>query len=371
MRDEASIIAAELLQMHTHAYERKQEMTHAPSPPRRHTRGYPDTGYPVENIHYGSVAVVDVSGRLLFSSGDPDFMTFTRSALKPFQALPFVLDGGPARFGLTRDELAMLCASHSGEDKHVAMVESILAKIGLDESHLECGCAAPLYYDAVGLPAPIERRWRTVHHNCSGKHSGFLAWCRLHGAPLAGYVDPAHPLQRTIRAALSEAVQINEDKLPTGIDGCSAPNYAMPLARLAHLYARLAQGADDARLGGALGDLFDAMTARPDLVSGEARTDLAWMTAGGGDWVAKIGADAVQAIGIRSAGIGIAIKVADGAVRALHPATWSVLEQLGLLDAQRHAHLEPYRNPVIKNARGNLAGEVRAVFTLKREYPPV
>jgi L-asparaginase II len=334
------------------------------------TRGYPDTGYPVENIHYGSVAVVDVSGRLLWSAGDPDAMTFTRSALKPFQALPFVLDGGPARFGLTRDELALLCASHSGEEKHLAGVESILGKIGLDEHHLECGCAAPLYYDAVGLPAPIGRRWRTLHHNCSGKHSGFLAWCRLHDAPLAGYVDPAHPLQQAIRATLAEAVQINPENLPTGLDGCSAPNYAMPLARLAHLYARLAQGGRDARLGSAFGDLFDAMTARPDLVSGEARTDLAWMTAGDGDWVAKIGADAVQAIGIRSAGIGIAIKVGDGAVRALHPATYSVLEQVGLLDAKRREHLEPYRNPLIRNARGSVAGDVRAVFTLRREHPP-
>lgn len=346
-----------------------------PAPLVATTRGFPDTGYPVENIHYGSVAVVDVSGRLLYSSGDPDFMTFTRSALKPFQALPFVLDDGPARFGLTRDELALLCASHSGEDKHVAMVESILGKIGMDEGHLECGCAAPLYYDAVGLPAPIERRWRTVHHNCSGKHSGFLAWCRLHGVPSQGYVSPGHPLQQAIRATLAEAVQISEDNLPTGIDGCSAPNYAMPLARLAHLYARLAQGSNangpNRRLGSAFEDLFDAMTGRPDLVSGEARTDLAWMMAGANDWVAKIGADAVQAIGIRSAGIGIAIKVADGAVRALHPATWSVLDQLGLLDAKRRDQLEPYRTTAIKNARGAVAGDVRAVFTLRREHPPV
>jgi L-asparaginase II len=144
----------------------------------------------------------------------------------------------------------------------------------------------------------------------------------------------------------------------------------MPLARLAHLYARLAQGSSDPKLGGAMGDLFDAMTARPDLVSGSERTDLAWMTAGGGDWVAKIGADAVQAIGIRSAGIGIAIKVADGAVRALHPAVYSVLDQLGLLDARRREHLERFRAPGIKNARGTAAGDVRAVFTLQPEPLP-
>ena len=152
--------------------------------------------------------------------------------------------------------------------------------------------------------------------------------------------------------------------MPTGIDGCSAPNYAMPLARLAHLYARLAQGANDPRLGAALGDLFDAMTARPDLVSGEQRTDLHWMTAGGGDWVTKIGADAVQAIGIRSAGIGIAIKIADGNSRALHPVVYAVLDQLGLLDDARRAVLERYRQPEIKNARGTVAGDIRTLFTL-------
>jgi len=340
-----------------------------PVPLAATTRGYPASGHAVENIHYGSVAVVDVSGRLLWSAGDPDFMTFTRSALKPFQALPFLLSDGPARYGLSRAEVALLCASHSGEEKHVAGVESILDKIGLSDSHLECGCATPLYYDAVGLPAPADRRWRSVHHNCSGKHSGFLAWCRLHGAPLDRYVDPAHPLQRAIRATLAGCVQMGEDQLPTGIDGCSAPNYAMPLARLAHLYARLAQGPRDPKLGAAFGDLFDAMTHHPDMVSGEARTDLAWMTAGGGDWVAKIGADAVQTIGIRSAGIGIAIKVADGAVRALHPTTYAVLDQLGLLDAARRERLEGYRAPPIRNARGTVAGDVRAVVTLSGVAP--
>jgi L-asparaginase II len=336
-----------------------------PAPLVATTRGYPATGYAVENIHYGSVAVVDAAGRLLYSSGDPDFMTFTRSALKPFQALPFVLDDGPARFGLTRDELALLCASHSGEEKHLAGVRSILGKIGVDESHLACGCATPLFYDFTGQPVPPDAHFTPVHHNCSGKHSGFLAWCRLHGAPLENYVALEHPLQRAVRATLADCVQMNEDQLPTGLDGCSAPNFAMPLARLAHLYARLAQGDRDPRLGAAMGDLFDAMTARPDLVSGNERTDLHWMGAGGGDWVAKIGADAVQAIGIRSAGIGIAIKVADGNVRALHPAVYSVLDQLGLLNPERRALLERYRNPAIQNARGTVAGDIRPVFTLQ------
>lgn len=330
------------------------------------TRGYPSSGYTVENIHAGAVAVVDREGRLLAWAGDPRYQTFTRSALKPFQALPFLLADGPAKFGLAQEELALLCASHSGEDKHLAGVRSILAKIGMDAGRLECGCGAPLYYEANNLPLPQDRAWTPLHHNCSGKHSGFLAWCRQHGAPTAGYVEFDHPLQRAVRGALADAVQLPESGLPSGIDGCSAPNYALPLASLAHLYARLAQGATDARLGHALGPLFEAMTHRPDMVSGTERSDLVFMTAGGGDWVAKIGADAVQAIGIRSAGIGIAIKVADGNNRGLHTITYHVLDQLGLLDAGRRAALERFRQPQIRNARGTVAGDIRSMLTLQR-----
>lgn len=327
------------------------------------TRGYPGASHTVENIHYGSVAVVDTGGRLLWSAGDPGFMTFTRSALKAFQALPFMLSDGPAKFGLTQPELALLCASHSGEEMHLRGVRSILGKIGLDESHLECGCGVPLYYDAVGEPAPPGADWTPLHHNCSGKHAGFLAWCRLQGRRTEGYVDFGHPLQQAIRETLAR--QADAANLPAGIDGCSAPNYAMALSKLAHLYARLGQGSADARLGAVMGDLFDAMTGHPDMVSGHSRTDLAYMGAGDGDWVSKVGADAVQAIGIRSAGIGIAVKIADGATRALHTATVSVLDQLGLLDARKRAILEPYRQPVIRNVRDTVVGDIRPVFRLQ------
>ncbi|KQQ86883.1 asparaginase [Massilia sp. Leaf139] len=330
------------------------------------TRGYPAAGYTVENVHAGAIAVVNRDGRLLAWAGDPQYQTFTRSALKPFQALPFLLSEGAAKFGLAQEELALLCASHSGEEKHLAGVRSILGKIGLDIGHLECGCGVPLYYEYNNLPVPQDESWTPLHHNCSGKHSGFLAWCRHHGAATTGYVEPDHPLQKAIRGALADAANLPESSMPTGIDGCSAPNYALPLASLAHLYARLAQGEQDARLGQALGPLFDAMTGRPDMVSGTERSDLVLMTAGGGDWVAKIGADAVQAIGIRSQGIGIAIKIADGNNRGLHTITYNVLDQLGLLDDAKRAVLERFRQPQIRNARGTVAGDMRTLFTLQR-----
>lgn len=329
------------------------------------TRGFADSGYTVENVHLGSVAVVDRHGSLLWAAGDPHAMTFTRSAIKPFQALPFLRADGPARYGLSVAEVALLCASHSGEAMHVAAVESILNKIGLDEHCLACGCHAPLYYDSVGRAAPADQLWRQVHHNCSGKHSGFLAWCRLHGAPIEAYVDRAHPLQQAVRSTMSELTGLPVSAMPVGLDGCSAPNYALPLSRLAHLYARLAHGAADPQLGAPLGDLFEAMTTRPDLVSGQARCDLAYMQAGAGDWVSKVGADAVQTIGIRSAGLGIAIKLADGGTRSLQTATFAVLDQLGLLDGRQRALLEPYRAPPLLNVRGSKVGELRAVVHLQ------
>lgn len=330
------------------------------------TRGYPDSDATIENVHYGSVAVVDTRGRLLWSAGDPGHLTFTRSALKPFQALPFILADGPARFGLTQAEVALLCASHSGEAIHLDGVRSILDKIGLEPGHLECGCATPLHYEFTGEKPPPDAEWTPLHHNCSGKHAGFLAWCRLHDVPGANYVERGHPLQQAIRATLADTVGLPAGRMPTGIDGCSAPNFALPLSSLAHLYARLALGSADPQLGGAMGILGEAMTARPDMVSGQERTDLHYMQAGGGDWVTKVGADAVQAIGVRSAGIGIAIKIADGNSRALHPAVIAVLDQLGLLDEARGAALERYRKPAIKNARGTVAGDIRPLFTLTR-----
>jgi len=330
------------------------------------TRSYPGGDAVVENIHMGSVAVTDASGKLVWFAGDPDFMTFTRSALKPFQALPFMLGDGPSRFGLTHAELALLCASHSGEEKHVSAVQGILGKIDMDQSKLECGCHAPLYYDSVGQPIPQDRSWTQVHHNCSGKHSGFLAWCRLFEVPSSGYVSRSHPLQHAIRRQVAELAGMPESAMPIGMDGCSAPNYAMPLSRLAYLFARLAQGKADREYGAVLGDLYQAMTSHPDLVSGQARCDLAYMSAGAGDWVSKVGADAVQTIGVRSAGLGLAIKVSDGAKHVLQSVTYSVLDQLGLLGPEQRALLEHYRQPELANARGAVVGDIRPVFTLQR-----
>lgn len=324
-------------------------------------------GGDVESVHAGCVAVVDTRGGLLYYAGDPHFPTFTRSTIKPFQALPFLRGDGPARFGYTQREIALLCASHSGEAMHVDTVQSMLRKAGCDEHHLRCGCHVPMHYAVEDRQPPAGENFSQLHNNCSGKHAGFLAYCVQHGQALDDYVDPAHALQQAIRRSVADIAGVAAHDLKMGIDGCSAPNYAMPLSRLAFAYARLAQGANNVALGAELNQLFDAMTTYPELVSGTGRSDLAFMQTAPGDWVAKVGAEGVQVIGIRSAGLGIALKVADGNARALYPATVSVLQQLGVLPTAVDATpLASWLRPQLRNLRGLHTGEIRPAVRLAK-----
>jgi len=318
-----------------------------------------------ESVHFGSVAVVDRDGRLLFAAGDPGVLTFTRSTLKPLQAVPFVADGGPVRFGFSIAQVALMCASHSGEPRHVAAVADMLARAGNDAADLQCGAQAPGFYDVRGeVPPPPP--YSPLAHNCSGKHAGMLAYCVAHGLDKRSYLAFDHPLQQAIRRCVAHFTGVAEDALVAGVDGCSAPNYAVPLAGLARAFARLAADADDPRYDGAGRVLAAAMTAHPEMVSGEGRNDLAYMRAGQGDWVTKVGAEGVQAIGIRSRGLGIAVKVADGAKRGLHPAVVAVLDQLGLLAGSQRQALDPWRRPEVRNFRGIVTGEVHPVVVLDK-----
>ena len=321
------------------------------------TRGI-DGNESVESIHLGSIAVVDADGKLLFSAGDPDWPTFSRSTIKPFQALPLVESAGLRQFGFGARELALMCASHSGEVIHVELADAILHRIGCTEGHLRCGRHLPIQYSATDRPPPAGMTFNQLHNNCSGKHAGFLAYCVRQGDPLDDYLSPGNRLQTAIRRSLSEVCEIPVDRLRIGIDGCSAPNYAMPLRNLALGYARLARGA------GALQTVFSAMTRHPELVSGTGRSDLELMRMAPGDWVAKGGAEGVQLIGVRSAGLGIAIKIADGSARAPVVAAVHALHQLGLIGDPAGSPLSHWARPPIVNAHGNRTGEVRPAFTL-------
>ena len=192
-----------------------------------------------------------------------------------------------------------------------------------------------------------------------------LTYCLHCVAEIKNYLDPQHPLQQAIRRSVAHFTGTPESGLVMGIDGCSAPNYAMPLWGLARAFAKLTAAGEDPDYGDAPARLFNAMSAHPELVSGERRNDLALMRAGDGDWATKVGAEGVQGIAVRSRGIGIAIKIADGNARARFPVTVAVLQQLGLLSDPRSTPLAMYFEPPQHNLRGVVTGKMQPVVKLR------
>lgn len=333
-------------------------------------------GHP-ESVHYGAIAVVDASGRLLASFADPYQSAFLRSSAKPFQAMPFVLAGGMQHYGLTAAELALMCASHSGTDEHLAVLHSLMQKCGLDEEALLCGTHTP-YHAATA--ERLQREGVTPspgRHNCSGKHTGMLAYARMRGWEQESYIDLQHPLQQEILGLFAQFADMQPAELAIGIDGCSAPNWAVPLYNTALAYARLADPAGlPTAQAAACQQMTTAMQAHPDMVAGSQRFDTDLMLAAPGRIVSKLGAEGYQAFGLPpgalapgTPGLGIAIKIADGDARkwASHAVALETLRQLGLLEADTFAQLRAY-GPVrpVTNWRGAQVGEAAPCFTLER-----
>lgn len=314
----------------------------------------------VENTHFGLAVVADTTGRVVRAWGNAQRAVFPRSALKPLQALPVLEGGAAAHYGLEAADLAVLCASHSGETPHVRQVARLLARLGLDESALQCGRHVPFMYpEHAQHGTPPLAAFGPLHHNCSGKHAGFLACACASGAATADYLAPDHPAQRAVREALLRTTGCPAEALHRATDGCSAPTYALPLVHLATAYARLAT----APTHSAPGHLASAMMAHPEMVSGQGRADAALMHAAPGTLIAKMGADGVQAIGLPGLGLGLAVKIADGHPRAAVCATVAILRRLGVF-AELPAVLEPWAQPQQLNARGLVVGAMHAVTSL-------
>jgi L-asparaginase II len=341
-------------------------------------------GNRVESVHYGSIAVVDSSGKLISSYGDPQTVAFLRSSAKPFQALPFVEHGGVEYFGFTPRELSIACASHEGSDLHVQVVKGIQEKIGVDESHLQCGVHQPGDVEAFKALILNSQQPTQNRNNCSGKHTAMLAHAKMRGLPLENYLDINHPIQQDILVTFAEMCEIPVEEVELGTDGCSAPNFALPLYHAALAMARLCdpRALPDVR-NSACRKITAAMTTHPEMVSGYGEFDEQLMRAGEGKIVCKRGAEGYQIIGILpgvlgsdSPGIGIALKVSDGdaarmsldlvhAPRVRPAIAVEVLRQLGALSSEQEQTLAAF-GPVkpVKNHRGLLTGQSRPVFKL-------
>lgn len=317
----------------------------------------------VESVHEVSVAVVDAAGRLRVRCGRPDLVTFARSAVKPLQALPLVTDGVFDQYGFGDRELALCCASHSGEPWHVETALGMLKRIGLDASALACGPQAPFHEPSARALRESGAEPGRIHNNCSGKHAGMLALACRHGWPVAGYESAGHPVQQRMLAVVSEWSAVPADEIGIGVDGCGVSTFALPLSAMARAFGALA-GAG--RRGDPAADrVLRAMGRYPEYVAGSGRlcTDLSRTVQG--RILAKVGAEGVYCAAVPGAELGIALKVEDGAWRAAEPALLAVLRALALITDDEIAELAGYAEPVVTNTRGERTGGLRAVIRLE------
>lgn len=325
------------------------------------------SGY-MESTHTFHAAVVDQYGKLVYYYGNPKRPTFARSSMKPFQAVSIIETGAAAKFNYGPEELAISCASHSGESIHRQTVLNILERIGLPEESLQCGMHPPKNDEDYRNLIRSGQDLSPVFSNCSGKHSGMLATAvHLDEAPET-YREVSHPVQQRILKAISELCDTPLEEIEMGVDGCGAPVHRLPLEKVAFGYAQLAAGQSERHPehDQALKQLRNAMIAHPHLVGGEARFDTDVMTLFSGNVVAKAGAEGVQCFGIVDKGIGIAIKIEDGNPRPLSAIALKIMEDLGVVpkEISETDLYKEYRIPPVLNMRKERIGNIEVSFTL-------
>lgn len=323
----------------------------------------------VESVHAGSIAVVDATGRLVASAGDPNRFAFYRSSSKPFQAVPVIESGAADRFGFTPSDLALCCASHNAEERHQAQVLAMLAKLGLDDGALQCGAPLPTDDLAMAKVTVGMTPKSPLQCDCSGKHTGMLAACLAKGWPIENYMDPGHPLQQWILQIISEVCRVDPETIVLGTDGCSLPTFGLTVRDFATSWAALAVPEQvPAQYGGnhaaALNRLRNAMMAHPENVAGEGELVTNLMAFGEGRIVAKSGAEGLFCVGIPEKGLGLAIRVDDGSYRSHQVIVVSILEQLKVAWPELVERLTAADNSELRNHNNRLVGELRASFEL-------
>ena len=323
----------------------------------------------VESIHYGSIAIAFYGRKNVISIGDSKHSFFLRSSAKPFQALAFIERGGGNQFNFSPREIAVLCASHSGTDSHVNVLSHLQKKIGITENMLQCGVHPPFHEKTAQRMLINDEPLHPNRHTCSGKHTGMLAFAKMIGAPYETYLEHPHPVQKHILETFSEMCEVPVDSIHLGVDGCSAPVFAVPLANAAAAFVKLCQP-DNLPLerANACRTITTAMSAHPDMVAGPGRFDTAVMETAKGKIITKIGSEGYQGIGVMpgaceffNGSIGITSKISDGdlTLRAGSIVSLAILEKLKVLSDQELTELKEYYARPIKNWRGTDIGEIR------------
>jgi len=316
----------------------------------------------LESFHRVHGVLADPRGTVLAWVGEPDRTVVYRSAAKPFQAVPLVEDGVVDRFGLSGPELALAAASHNGEPSHVAGVKGILERVGFGEDDLHLGPLLPLGAQAAEALLRSGEPVLPIHNNCSGQHAAMLGLARIHGWDPDSYLAPDHPLQQRMLDEMARFTGLRRKDIPTVVDGCGMVAFGAPLKVVAASFARLgsASRTEDGPRG-----VLEAMAGSPFMVGGSGRlcTRLGEVTRG--RLIGKLGAEGVYAIAMPREGLGLALKVEDGGVRAGDPAVIRALNELGFLSDSEAEALQPFRRKEITNSRGETVGELRGTFTFQ------
>ncbi len=323
----------------------------------------------VESRHRGAFVISRNDGSVVAQAGAIDASVFPRSSYKMMQSLALVESGAADAFGVSDKELALACASHSSEPMHVGAVDAWLRRLGLDDNDLECGPHAPFDDAARDVLIRVGEAPRRAYNNCSGKHAGFLTLAKHLDVSTKGYIAPDLPVQIMVRETISRVCGVAPDAFHAGTDGCAAPNLAMPLRALALGFARMATGEGlDAATYTAARRLFGAQVAYPELMSGTGRACAALISASAGRAVVKTGAEGVYGGLVPDLGLGIALKIDDGAKRASEAAIAALLTALDVVAADDPA-VRALTSPPWLNTRGVPVGEGRVTDMLQPSLP--
>lgn len=318
----------------------------------------------VESTHRVHAAVIGADEVLVGAARDAQLVTMWRSCAKFFQVMPFLASGGFERLGWGAEELALSCASHGGEPEHLTIAARMLASLGLEEGDLACGPHEPLSARGARLWREGGQPLTRLHNNCSGKHAAMLARARTAGWATRGYEQPDHPVQRDCLGEVSSWSGVPLDDMPVGVDGCGVAVMALALDRMALAYARFGRAV---HAGEEIPSrIADAVRRHPMLLGGTDRFDTVLLQETDGAVIAKVGAEGVHSVGIPALGLGLALKVEDGALRAQHVAVLTALQQLGVLPAELPPRLADFAGRPVRNTRGEHVGQIRAVAATVR-----
>ena len=319
-------------------------------------------GPAVESRHLVDAAVVDPAGRLVQGWGETDAVIYPRSAIKSVQVLPLIESGAAERFAVSDEEVAVACSSHNGQPGHVAVVRGWLERAGLGEDDLECGPHLPYHTSAAHACVREGEAGRAVHNMCSGKHSAFLVTARALGEPTRGYITREHPVQQRVSAAIAALSGCDLERAPWAIDGCSIPTIGLPLSGLARAAANIADpsGLAEERRA-AIARVRRAVAGHPFMVAGDGRACTRIIETAGDRVLVKFGAEGVFYAALYESGLGLALKVRDGATRAANAAIATMLDRLGVLDDRDREALADMLDKPLRNWAGRLVGAVRPV----------